>query len=86
MTHIDEEEHKAVNYRVDVEESDHAQDEEKEQVIIVNTHIKEIRPNKYGGLTTLNKHLDKKNWPTWSRCIISILRVCKVYDYVNGMV
>jgi Txe/YoeB family toxin of Txe-Axe toxin-antitoxin module len=73
-----------VNYGVNVDESDHAQDEEEEQVIKVNTHIKEIRPNKYGGLTTLNEHLDEKNWPTWSRRIISILRVCKVYDYVNG--
>jgi hypothetical protein len=85
MTCIDEVEHEAVNYGVDVDETDHAQDKE-EQAIKVNTHIKEIRPNKYGGLITLNEHLDEKNWPTWSRHIILILRVYKVYNYVNGTV
>ena len=50
------------------------------------SHIEEIRPNKYSSLSTLSEQLDEKNWATWSKRMISILRVCRVYDYVKGTV
>ena len=49
-------------------------------------HIEEIRPNKYLGLSTLSEQLDEKNWATWSKWIISILRVCCIYNYIKGTV
>src|SRR6266576_3881449 len=50
-----------------------------------NMHIEEIKTNKYG-LSTLSNPLNEKNWVTWSKRIIPILKVCKVYRYVKGTI
>jgi len=48
--------------------------------------IEEIRPNKFSGLTTLTEALNKANWPSWSKRITSMFKLCQVKGYVKGSI
>ena len=50
--------------------------------------IEEIKPSKYMNMATLKEshHLEENNWANWSRCMIPILKVCKVWGYINGTI
>ena len=50
------------------------------------TFIGEIKPTKYMSMTNIKEqyHLEENNWADWSRRITPILKVCKVWGYIDG--
>ena len=52
--------------------------------IAVKAAIKEIHLRSLGNVKPIEGPLDENNWPIWSKHIIPILKVSKVYDYVTG--
>lgn len=56
-----------------------------QETFMVTTNIKEIKVNKYTNVCIVKEPL---NGADWSRCIIitPLLKVYKVWEYVNGMI
>jgi len=50
------------------------------------TVIKKIKTNKYLSLSNLKDQLGENNWADWSRRLTLVLEVCKVWEYVSGLI
>ena len=51
---------------------------------IDDEEIKEIKSSKFSCLKELKEPLNKKNWATWSKRMIGMLKACECYPYIDG--
>ena len=79
ITEVEEIEHEEENMK----QIGVAYDATKLAVIVA---IKEIRLRSLGNVKSVDAPLDENNWAIWSKRIIPILKVSKVYNYVTGTI
>ena len=68
------------NYTSDDQQNNQQQDQSTDNV------VKTIQPTKWAHLSTIKEQLNERNWAEWERWIIPVLRVLKVWPYVNGKI